>query len=74
MDGLVLADNRAMLRLARAHGFMVDDSGEGAGVRIVTRELPRHVPRMWPRLFRKLLRFGRKLPPRGASRPRLRKH
>jgi acetyltransferase len=60
MDGYVLADNRAMLKLARAHGFMVDDSGEGAGVRIVTLDLPVRVHRGGPRLFRKLLRFGRK--------------
>lgn len=66
MDGYVLADNRAMLKLARAHGFMVDTSGEDAGVRIVTRELPRHAPSIWPRLFRKLLRFGRR--PEGGRR------
>ncbi len=59
MDGYVLADNRAMLKLARAHGFMVDTSNEDAGVRIVSRDLPRPTPAIWPRLFRKLLKFGR---------------
>ena len=60
MEGHVLADNRAMLKLARAHGFMVDDSSEEAGVKLVTLDLPSPQPRIWPRLFRKLLKFGRK--------------
>ena len=56
----VLADNRAMLKLARAHGFMIDDNSEEAGVKLVTLDLPSLQPRVWPRLFRKLLKFGRK--------------
>lgn len=60
MEGHVLADNRAMLKLARAHGFMIDDNSEEAGVKLVTLDLPSLQPRVWPRLFRKLLKFGRK--------------
>ena len=60
MEGQVLADNRAMLKLARAHGFMVDNNSEEAGVKLVTLDLPSPQPRIWPRLFRKMLRFGRK--------------
>ena len=60
MEGHVLADNRAMLKLARAHGFMIDDKIEEAGVKLVTLDLPSPQPRVWPRLFRKLLKFGRK--------------
>lgn len=60
MEGNVLADNRAMLDLARTNGFVVDDSREDAGVKLVTFDLPRPAPRIWPRLFRKLLKFGRK--------------
>ena len=60
MEGHVLADNRAMLKLARAHSFMIDDNSEEAGVKLVTLDLPSLQPRVWPRLFHKLLKFGRK--------------
>ncbi len=60
MEGYVLADNQAMLRLARTMGFLIDDTDE-AGVKLVRLALPSpKPPRVWRRLFRKLLRFGRK--------------
>jgi acetyltransferase len=60
MEGHVLADNQAMLRLARTMGFLIDDAEE-AGVKLVRLALPSpKPPRVWRRLFRKLLRFGRK--------------
>lgn len=48
--GLVHADNRPMLALARAHGFMVGQSGEGPGILRVARDLQgirRPVRRSW---------------------------
>jgi len=39
VEGLVYADNRGMLRLARAFGFQVTDSSEGPAVRLVHLEL-----------------------------------
>ncbi len=60
MEGYVLADNQAMLRLARSMGFLIDDAEE-AGVKLVRLSLPSpKPPRVLRRLFRKLLRFGRK--------------
>jgi len=61
MEGHVLADNRAMLKLARSMGFLIDDDAEETGVKLVRLALPSpKPPRVWRRLFRKLLRFGRK--------------
>ncbi len=60
MEGNVLADNRPMLKLARAHGFMVYDSRTDTGVKLVSLDLPRPQPRIWPRLFHKLRKFGGK--------------
>jgi acetyltransferase len=51
IEGLVYADNRGMLRLARAFGFQVGDSSEGPAVRLVRLELvdsDRH-RRLWQR-------------------------
>lgn len=60
MEGHVLADNQAMLRLARTMGFLIDDTEE-AGIKMVRLALPSpKPPHVWRRLFRKLLRFGRK--------------
>jgi len=61
MEGHVLADNQAMLRLARTMGFLIDDDTEDAGVKLVRLALPSpKPPHVWRRLFRKLLRFSRK--------------
>jgi acetyltransferase len=61
MEGHVLADNRAMLKLARSMGFVIDDDPGEACVKLVTLDLPNPTrPRIWRRLFRKLLKFGRK--------------
>ena len=61
MEGHVLADNRAMLKLARSMGFVIDDDPGDFGVKLVTLNLPSpKPPHLWRRLFRKLLRFGRK--------------
>ena len=58
MEGSVLADNRPMLKLARTHGFMVEDSRSDPGIKRVSRDLPHQPPTTWPSLFRKLLPFG----------------
>ena len=60
MEGHVLADNRAMLKLARSMGFVIDDAPGETSVKLVTLDLPSPTrPRIWRRLFRKLLKFGR---------------
>jgi len=61
MEGYVLADNQAMLKLARSMGFEIEDDAREIGVKRVTLDLPSPTPpHLWRRLFRKLLRFGRK--------------
>jgi len=61
MEGYVLADNQAMLKLARSMGFEIEDDAREIGVKRVTLDLPCPTPpHLWRRLFRKLLRFGRK--------------